>query len=204
MKRYLLLLFLVFSISVLLNGHENPDRLNQNRFGLTFSSFGTDDVIVFERMMGAASYNSDKFYTVGFNYLSPLGKRWDFETGIEYSTIRLMVNPNLPPDWDRLPYRVSFSLINIPVTLRLNFLKYFFLNGGLIFDFDASASMPIDSQTGIGSVMGLGCGYDFKSGISVFINPYSRMHALVPFSSQANHQRILESGVRFGVMYRLR
>ena len=100
-------------------------------------------------------------------------------------------------------YRASISLINIPVTLRVNFLKYCFINGGLLFEMDASTSSPIDGQTGIGSVMGLGIKYDFDSGLSVFANPYQKMHALIPFSSQRYPQRLMESGFRFGLMFTL-
>lgn len=204
MNRDTLLLIAFFSLSFLANAQENAGNFRQNRIGITFSSFGTADVITFEKLMGAASYHSDSFYSFGVNYLSRLGKRWDFEAGIVYAGYSVVVNPNLPPSWDGLPYRVKFSLIDVPVTLRLNFLKYFFLNGGLIFDFDGSASMPIDSQTGIGSMMGIGFNYDFKNGISAFVNPYSKMHSLIPFSSRSNHQRILENGIRFGIMYQLK
>ena len=83
-------------------------------------------------------------------------------------------------------------------------MKYCFINGGLLLDIDAGTSRPIDSQTGIGSVMGLGIKYDFKSGFTAFVNPYYKLHSLVPFSSGDNHQRIMESGFRFGLMYSLK
>ena len=69
---------------------------------------------------------------------------------------------------------------------------------------DAGTSGPIDGQTGIGSMLGLRIKYDFKSGLSVFVNPYYKMHSLVPFSSGDNHQRLMESGFRFGLMYQLK
>jgi hypothetical protein len=154
--------------------------------------------------MGGAGYSGDKFYTLGINYLYKLNNTFDVETGIEYSNHRIIIKPMAIPPMEYPPYGAKFSLINIPVTLRVNFLKYCFVNGGLLFDMDASTSSPIDSQTGIGSVMGLGIKYDFKSGLSVFVNPYYKMHSLVPFSSADNHQRIIESGFRFGLMYQLK
>jgi len=108
------------------------------------------------------------------------------------------------PPMEYPPYSAKFSLINIPVTLRVNFLKYFFINGGILFDIDSSASSPIDSQTGIGSILGLGIKCDFKSGLSVFANPYLKAHSMIPFSSGDNHQRLMESGFRFGLMYQLK
>lgn len=106
---------------------------------------------------------------------------------------------------DNTPYGDSFSLINIPHTLRLNFLRYCFINGGILIDIDAG-NLPFDSQNGIGGILGLGLKYEFKSGISFFANPYVKAHSLIPFSSWENHQSLMEDGnsFRFGLIYRLK
>jgi hypothetical protein len=68
-------------------------------------------------------------------------------------------------------------------------------------DIDASTSSPVDSQTGIGSILGLGIKYGFKCGVTAFANPYIKMHSMISFSPDDNHQRLMESGFRFGLMY---
>lgn len=181
----------------------NEEKPRKSQTGFTFSSFGTNDVVRFRSLEGAASYQGNKFYTVGINYLYKLNNTFDVETGIEYSDHKIIIRPNLPPQTDNSPYGASFSLINIPVTLRVNFLKYCFLNGGLLLDIDAGSSSAIESQTGIGSVLGLGIKYDFKCGVSAFANPYFKEHSLIPFSSDDDHQRLMESGFRFGLMVQL-
>lgn len=203
-KPVLFLLCTMFVAPFSLFAQKNEGETHKGQIGITFSSFGENDVIRFQELTGAASYNRDKFYTLGINYLYKLNNTFDVETGIEYSDHKIIVKPNLPPQSDNSPYGASFSLINIPVTLRVNFLKYCFINGGLLLDIDAGTSSPIDSQTGIGSVLGLGIKYDFNSGLSFFANPYLKMHSLVPFSSGNNHQRLMESGFRFGLMYKLK
>jgi len=95
-------------------------------------------------------------------------------------------------------------VLNIPLTLRANFLKYFFINGGLFVDIDISTSSPVDNQTGIGALLGISVKYDFKNGISVFGNPYTKLHSLIPFSDTKYHQRILETGIRIGITCDLR
>ena len=184
---------------------KNENVVEKGHLGITFSSFGDNDITRFHELVGAASYNSDKFYTLGITYLYKLSKVFDVETGVEYSNHKIIIKPNLPPDMNNTPYRDSFSLINIPLTLRVNFLRYCFINGGILFDMDVG-NLPVDSQTGIGAILGLGLKYDFKSGISVFANPYLKAHSLIPFSSWEHHQRLMEDGnsFRFGVIYRLK
>ena len=194
----------IFVASFSSYAQKNDGEARKGQIGITFSSFGDNDVIRFQQLEGAASYNGDKFFTFGINYLHKLNHILDVETGIEYSNHRIIIKPNLPPQMDNSPYGANFSLINIPVTLSVNFLKYCFISGGLLFDMDASTSSPIDSQTGIGSILGLGIKYDFKSGLSVFANPYFKMHSLIPFSSDRYHQRLMETGFRFGLMFALK
>ena len=69
-------------------------------------------------------------------------------------------------------------------------------------DIDPTVSGPVDSQNGIGALMGAGMKYDAKSGISVFVNPYFKAHALISFSADEYPQHLMESGFRFGLMYK--
>ncbi|MBV5348356.1 hypothetical protein JZU61_01600, partial [bacterium] len=82
-------------------------------------------------------------------------------------------------------------------------IVYFFANGGLFFDLDMNNSSPIDSQTGIGGLLGLGAKYDFNYGVSIFVNPYLKFHSLISFSSDDNKQKVHESGFRVGLNYNL-
>jgi len=205
MKRTIFItLAILFINQSLLIAQENETRLSANKIGITFSSFGENDVFRFDELDGAASYNSDYFFTLGINYVYPLNKWLEAETGIEYSKHNIIIEPNLPPDMDNSSRKANFSLINVPVTLRANFLKYFFVNGGLIVDIDASTNSPIDNQTGIGALIGLSAKYDFKSGVSVFVNPYTKIHSLIPFLDTEHHQRVWENGIRIGITYDLR
>ncbi|MEN8119198.1 MAG: hypothetical protein ABFS35_02580 [Bacteroidota bacterium] len=203
LKNSTLLLSFILTFTFNSFSQEKTTTKPKKQIGITFSSFGDNDVIRFQQLAGAASYPGDNFYTIGLNYIFPINRTFDFETGIEYSKHNISVHPNLPPDMDNSPYPASLSLINIPVTARLNFLKYLFINGGFLFDIDISNSSPVDSQTGIGAIAGLGINYDFNFGVSLFANPYLKANALLPFSFENYPQRLMESGFRFGVMYKL-
>lgn len=102
------------------------------------------------------------------------------------------------------PYNADLSLINIPLTVRANFANYFFANVGLLLGFETSSSNIIDKQSGVGALLGVGVQYELNNGLGLFVNPYTKMHALIPFSAEKYHQRLLEWGLRVGVTYSFR
>lgn len=198
------LLIIILTLAINSFAQNKEVKSNNGKFGISIASFGSNDAVSKESLIGAAGYTGDGFYRFGFNYIySPKCDCIGFETGLEYAWHKIIVTPNLSPDLDNTPYEKSLSLISIPVLFRANLLKYIFFNGGLSFDFDASASSPIDSQSGIGGSLGVGLEYNFKFGMSLFSNIYSKSHSLISFTSNDNRQRLLESGIRFGILYRL-
>lgn len=199
-KTFLLIFCYVFTISIYAQKSEVKSR--KGKIGITFSSLGSADGL--SSAKGAASYTGNGFYAFGLNYIYSVNKTFDFETGVEYAHYTMTIHPNVPPDADKTPYDINYSLISIPLTARVNFLKYCFINGGLNLDIDPTISNPIGSQDGIGILLGLGMKYDSKYGISAFINPYFKAHSIVEFSSVENRQRVMESGFRFGIMYKLK
>lgn len=203
-KTALVFVLLGLTAASCLYAQKNEGQNKYNQLGITFSAFGNNDLVYFQSLEGAASYNADKFFTIGINYLHQLNKTFDIETAFEYSKHYITIEPNVPPDMDDTPYGAEFSLINIPVTIRANFLRYCFVNGGLLLGIDPTVSGPVDSQSGIGAIIGLGLKYDSKSGVSVFVNPYGKVHSLISFSNDDHQQHLLESGFRFGIMYRLK
>lgn len=200
-KTTFLLVILVFITASALYAQKNKGQAKYRQLGVTFSSFGDNDVVYFQPLDGAASYNGDKFFTAGINYVHQINKTFDIETGIEYAKHTIIIDPFDPP-YNEIPsHSEQFSLVNIPITARVNFLKYCFVNGGLLLEIDPTVSSPVDSQSGFGAITGLGLKYDSKSGISIFVSPYIKAHALISFSSDEYQQHLLESGLRFGVMY---
>ncbi|WP_442723667.1 hypothetical protein [Tannerella sp.] len=175
-----------------------PD-FRKGRIGVSFSSFGKNTGLYLTNVDGSASYDNGGFFALGLNYTYPLNRWLDFETGVEYARHEITV-VSAPISGERpADKKVMLSLIGIPLTFRANFLKYAFVNGGLQMDIDTSSGHDIDNQTGLGAMLGTGIKYDFKCGFSMFINPYMRMHALLPFAPRNLHLRICEGGVRIGV-----
>ncbi len=204
MKHLIILLICVLIFpSVSCAQRSNP--AGRDQVGVTISTLGSNDVVSFVKMMGGASYYGDGFLTVGISYLHPITKILDLESGLEYSSQKIKIRREFMPGMSLTDRYGSFSLISLPIGLRLNFLRYFFLSGSFFLASDASTSMPIDSQTGIGANFGLGFKYSFRGRMSVFVNPYQKMHSIVYFSTPgSSHQHLWESGFRFGFLYTLK
>jgi len=191
-----------------LTAQESDAPIKKNKIGVSFSFLGESDILRFQQLEGAGSADSRRSFTVAFNYLHPLNKTFDLETGLEFSsfttTIYPMIIPGVYPGGSFPTTFGNLNLLNIPVTVRANFWRFFYVNGGLLIDLDVNTSSHVDAQNGVGAMLGLGWKYEFKSGCEITINPYSKMHSMISFSNSTYPQRLLESGFRLGVMIPLK
>lgn len=174
---------------------------NKSELGISFRS-GQSDLMSFAKTVGGPGYSGDGFYSFGITYLRALKSGLSFESGFEYSQNKITITSNIPPQYPRITRHEKIGLLSLPIACRFVFLKYAFVNGGLLLDIDTNLSGSADSQTGIGAMLGAGLKYDFKSGITVSANPCLRIHSILAFSGNGNHQRLIDSGVKLGIGYR--
>lgn len=176
----------------------------KGQLGITFSALSDNGVARFRSVEDDSSTDAGKSFTYGVSYLKPLNKWLELETGLEYLSCPIETKSivSTPNGVTTLTRSATLSMLSLPVAVRANFLKYFFVNTGLLFDIDVSSNSIINSQAGLGSLLGLGMKYDFKNGISLFVNPYTKVH-LFPLSFERNQQHFMESAVRFGITYKL-
>ena len=172
----------------------------KSEFGISFGS-GSCDLMSFAKTVGGAGYSGDEYYSFGISYIRPVRSWLSLETGLEYSINKITISSNLPPQYPKVTRNEKIGLLTVPVAYRLIFLKYAFLNGGLLFDVDPRLSSSVSSQTGIGALLGVGLKYDFHSGISVWANPNIRVHRIISFTTDGSDQRLIESGVKIGIGY---
>jgi hypothetical protein len=197
--------FLTIIYGVVLFGSLNAQSLNSERgkIGITFSTLGKSHIAHIPSVESDSYHENNYFYSLGVNYIYPLNSWLEAETGIEYSNhnVKFFAYPN---GVTYFAGEKKLSLINIPLTLRANFSKFFFVNAGSFVDFDISNKNEIvDNQTGIGVIIGLGVKYDFKFGITLFANPFLRLHNLVLFVPKKHPDRLFDSGIRLGITYNL-
>lgn len=138
--------------------------------------------------------------TAGLVYLHLVKENLEFETGLTFSLFSFYEKT----DAETKDKMGSITLVDIPFGARATFGKYFFINGGGLLDLTTTNSSPISSQKGIGLYGGLGVVADFDFGGSIFLNPYAKLHSLIPFESWKGQDRILETlGVKIGMTFKL-
>ena len=204
--------FITLSIIISFSSYaqRNQGQTMESRIGVTYSTFGEHSIVRFQETEDEAGFsirsnsnsNGNQFYVSGINYLYQLNNAIEFETGIEYANHKFYI-VSTDPLIDAKGINTTISVIDIPLSLRVNFARYFYINSGLNVDIHVTRSEYIDSQTGIGGIIGVGLKYDSHFGVSVFVNPYFKAYSLLPFTAADNHQRLMESGLRFGLMYKL-
>jgi hypothetical protein len=179
----------------------NAQKELNNKIGVTFSSLGVDDV--FKKLDAERyGYEGKNFYTLGLTYIRGMNNWLDIEIGLEYSNHNIGIIPNtiIGSNIFMQTQETKIALLGVPATLRINFLKYFFINAGVLIDIDCSRNIYFENQTGIGGVAGFGVNYNFDFGLSVFLNPYIKAHSWVDVGRQ---QKILEKGFKLGIAYDL-
>jgi len=210
-RKSLTILFLLF-ISFSLYSQESKQK-NPGRIGITYWSFLNNQV---ERNARTRYYDypyddggdyryKKRFYSIGLNYIKSLNTWLEYETGLEYSRKASSTRIVYPDTYsDLVVSKSSTKLLSIPLTLRANFLKIYYINSGLFVDFDLGGNNPSRYRPGIGLLYGIAAEFDFKHGFSFFVNPYFKNHSIIQFSSDEQQLKVNEAGVRFGLTYDLK
>ena len=89
-------------------------------------------------------------------------------------------------------------MIAIPLTARVDFLRWFFADGGIVCSLQTGSS-KVDNMTGLGATLGAGFQYNFKSDMFLRIRAYTSQYALLHFMPEDYPQTLMNSGVMLGV-----
>jgi hypothetical protein len=172
---------------------------NASTIFLTYSRSKPEPV--FNRPVdGGPGYKSVASNTFGLRYLAKSSKIITLETGVDYSQFRYKLSYVDNPYIKIADITESVSVISVPVYAHLTFLKYLFVNGGLLLDAEIDRKpTEIDKQTGIGLGFGVGLKYNYKA-FNIFINPFMERHGLIGLSDeQGTRQSIMNPGGRIGI-----
>lgn len=202
MKGLILFICFLFTILPSLKAQENTTQSSKHSIGISSTFIGNANIVYFQTIDGGAAYEGEGYYTIALNYLYSINKVLDIGTGIEYGKYSVNITPNPPPPHEGTPFLSEYEMLNIPITIRANFAKYFFVNGGIQFDFDLKNEYTYTINQGMGAMLGLGFNYTFKFNLSLFVNPYVKAHNLINFSEYNVNNDIKEAGIRIGAFYR--
>lgn len=173
----------------------------------TFStSYGTGKGEI-KMLLGIAEsdggyYTGKSVNTIGLNYFGGITHHLFIETGLIWlqhqstkTTYNIPTSPTMPIT--KTTTDISLNVITIPLKLRVEFAKYFFISGGIMRDFPLGKTAKNHIHpNAFGVGIGGGVQYLHHNKFGIFIYPQVNIHEL--FESG-----IVENNVTFGLAYRI-
>jgi len=191
MKKNTILLTLCFlAINLFAQNEKN------NQIGTHFS-LGVGGMGHYRAKGGDGPYKPNYYYTIGLDYSRQLSKRWDICSGLEYTYNNMKVE-------GRMAY---LHLATIPVQFKYHMGKVVYVNGGLLFNVlsklkEETLAHSMFQTKNIRMLFGVGLGvgfeHEFKSGITLSLNPYVRWNG---FGGELTYV-LLQAGASLGVGYK--
>lgn len=164
-----------------------------------FAGGGGNEIFRFNELDGSGSVTGEGYLTAGADLRRMLGDHFSVGTGVAYSHQFYFTSP--APGIGGEDEHGSFGLVTVPVTARVDFLKWFFADAGPVFSFQTSLSGP-DNMTGLGAALGAGFQYRFRSDMFIRLRAYASQYALVHLVPDDYPRTLRNSGVTLGVGYR--
>ncbi|MES2417451.1 MAG: outer membrane beta-barrel protein [Bacteroidota bacterium] len=185
----------LFTLFLLLFAFFCMAQKTANTFLLTYGS-GKGDIAHYGKIDGNLTTEHQKsLNSFGINYHEGLNKHLFIETGLIYINYKYTTTfnyPNLP----QTETNNTLKLLNLPIKIRLEFAKLFFLNAGLLMDINLDQS-DLAIESGVGATAGLGVQYYYKNRFGLTINPQANLHGLI------TGEGLIETNVTFGLAYRI-
>lgn len=148
------------------------------------------------------NYKGKSVNTIGLNYFGGITNHLFIETGLIWlqhqstkTTYNIPTTATMP--MTKTLTDVSFHMVTIPLKLRVEFAKYFFVSGGIMRDFPVNS---ITKNTLHPNAFGIGIGgglqYLHHNKFGVFIYPQANIHEFFD-------RGIMEANISFGLAYRI-
>jgi hypothetical protein len=146
-----------------------------------------------EKYLGRGSYS------VGIKFSKPIGQKYEISIAAVYSVHKVGIKDSPHPDYNNGMYFENFEVFNVPITLSRYLRNNWFINLGIITDFDVPRnSQFIGPQTGFGLSFGGGKEFLIKNFI-LDISPNFEVHSIIPFQPVETKDRLAVFGIRIGL-----
>lgn len=168
-------------------------------YGHIYSGWTTD----YADLVGASSHHFINGAQFNLIHKYQLSKSLNIISGLQFQQAS-MQSQNGSTTGELQTWNYQVDNVNIPILANFTFLKYLFVEGGpmLNFQINEEDTYGIEDQSGIGFSLGLGAHYDLGK-FNVFIKTHGQMQALIPFSKEKYHNRLITNSLSFGVFYKL-
>ncbi|MBK6963359.1 MAG: hypothetical protein IPH20_05285 [Bacteroidales bacterium] len=161
----------------------------------------SNSVFMFTSLEGGGAYDGKGSWQTGISLSKKVSQVIWLGGGFLYEKHFIEITPEYFPGVEVVSETETIQLFTVPLDVRFGFLKYFFVNTGLSFDFDISqGSQRVDSQSGIGWSAGFGAGIEYIEAY-FSLNPAMKIYSLVAFNHEQNQQHLFQAGLLFSIGY---
>jgi len=168
---------------------------NNDSFGISVGS-GESGIYTLGKSVGGPGNIGLSSIEIGLNYYHPLNQSLYFESGFYWHHNKIKITPGVNPGAILTPRYTNLNFFYIPLNLKMMFLKYFFIDGGLLLNLDVSTHSDISNQTAIGADFGFGIEIPVFKHYSISINPFVNIHELFKLDRHDLGESIIGDGVR--------
>jgi len=190
---------IIFSIVILTLFALSSYSQAKNEFALTYGKLiGTATYSILRQgfITGNGSTDLQNNNALGLKYFRPINDkgRTKIEIGLNYSWGKLKVKPAYTGEPEVASWYNNFNLISLPVYMNHSLGKYFFINYGLMLDYQNAEE---DEYTGFGVGTGFGFGARYTTGkYTLYINPKYEKHLFL-----SEKDGLMELGILCGIAY---
>ena len=166
--------------------------------GWTFSIATGEPILLQKAREGAPSISLKQNTSFGLNYLRRVNNKTYLETGVAFTNGKIAVTSAPHPDIPSNDDSYNLQMINVPLFVRANIGRHFFINGGLLADIDVSSKPYISRQSGLGSGLSFGGQISLSEKVTLSLAPYLQVQNLLSWKAREHAQHVAEAGFRLG------
>ncbi len=164
-----------------------------------FAGGGGNDIFRFEEAIGSGSVTGTGMWTAGFDMRRLFGDHFSVESGFSYSHQYFYTSPAPGIGGEDRPG--TFGMLTMPLKARVDFLKLFFADAGVLFAIQPDISNDFN-MTGLGVTLGAGFQYNFPSDVFIRVRAYGSQYGLLRLIPEDHPRTLSNAGVTLGVGYR--
>lgn len=191
-------IFVILTALSLVSVHCNGQRTWWGEYSF-FAGGGDNEIFRFRELVGSGSVTGTGMWTAGADLRRLFGDHFSLESGLSYSQQYYYTSPAPGIPGEDRPG--SFGLLTLPLTARLDFLKWFFADAGAVLSIQTGLS-GVGNMTGLGATLGVGFQYNFRSDIFIRVRAYGAQYGLLHFFPDDYPRTLYNSGVTLGAGYR--
>ncbi len=201
MRRGILLILMILTGSYL-KGQEQD--LNNNHIGITLLPVYTECYRKSNKSFKKDNrINGEYGFNIGFKYLRFINKKYQLESGVNYSKIYVYLTEEIKLDNEYISRTEQHNILSFPVGIQRSFRGGFFLSVGSHINLELNewTYLEVDSQDGIGFYVSAGKAFRISENIYIGISPIVKVYSVIAFKDKADNQNLIDFGIRMDLSY---